>query len=250
MQRNYLAATVLTVLVAMALVTAGGIAASGDVGAQETADDQSTDTQSIQVSATGSADDDPNQAVLSVAARAEGDNISTVRDDLARRSAELTDALDELDVEYETSQYDIRQRYGPREDRDQPAYRGVHAYEVTIDDPDDVGTVIDAAAGAGAEVGNVQLTLSDQRRTNLRDDAIEAAMKDARRQADTIAEAGDLTVTGVSTVDASQQRFSPVNFETARSFAEDQDGGAPPTDIRTGEVSVTYSVTVTYNATS
>jgi uncharacterized protein YggE len=249
MKRNYLAVTVLTVLVAMALVTAGAIVASGSVGAQDTADTDSTNSQSIKVSATGSAEDEPNQAVISVAARAAGDNISSVRDDLATGSAELTDALDELDVEYETTQYDIRQPYDARDERDQPAYEGIHAYEVTIDDPDDVGTVIDAAAGAGAEVGNVQLTLSDRRRTNLRDDAIEAAMNDARRQADTIAEAGDLSVTGVSTVDASQQRFSPVSFETARSFAADQEGGAPPTEIQTGEVSVTYSVTVTYNAT-
>src|SRR6056297_863237 len=50
MQRNYLAATVLTVLVAMALVTAGGIAASGSVGAQDTADTESTAGKSIQVS--------------------------------------------------------------------------------------------------------------------------------------------------------------------------------------------------------
>ena len=250
MQRNYLAATVLTVLVAMALVTAGGIVASGSVGAQDTADTESTDRQSIQVSATGTAEAEPDQAVVRVAVTAEGEEIASVRDDLATGSAELTDALDELDVDYETTDYNIRQPRVPQEEREQPPYEGVHAYEVTIDDPDDVGAVIDAATGAGAEVGNVQLTLSDRRRTNLRDDAIEAAMKDARRQADTIAEAGDLSVTGVSTVDASQQRFSPVSFETARSFAEDQDGGAPPTEIQTGEVSVTYSVTVTYNATS
>ena len=250
MQRNYLAATVLTVLVAMALVTAGGIAASGSVGAQDTADTESTAGKSIQVSATGTTEAEPDEAVVRVAVTAESDEITTVRDDLATGSAELTDALDELDVDYETTEYDIRQRYGPRDEGDEPQYQGTHAYEVTIDDPDRVGEVIDAAAGAGAEIGNVQLTLSEQRRTELRDDAIEAAMNDARHQADTIAATSGLSVTGVSTVDASQQQFSPVNFETARSFATDQESGAPPTEIQTGQVSVTYSVTVTYNVSS
>lgn len=247
MQRNYLAA-MLAALLAVSLVGAGALAAFGSAGAQPAGEETASPADhSIHVSASGAAEAAPDEAVLRVAVTADGDEIGPVRDELATGSAELTDTLDELGVSYETTEYDIREPRFPREDREGPAYRGAHVYEVQVDDPDRVGDVIDAAAGAGAQISHVELTLSDEQRETLRDDAIEAAMADARHQADTIAGTSDLTVTGVATVDASQEQFSPVSYETAR---EDGAQAGPPTDIATGDVSVTYRVSVTYNATS
>jgi uncharacterized protein YggE len=116
---------------------------------------------------------------------------------------------------------------------------------VTLDDPGQAGDVIGAATGAGAEVTDVELTLSEEKRTELREDAIRAAMTDARSQADTIAAAGDLQVTNVATVDASQGRYVPVRYEAAAGG-----GAAAETVVSEGEVSVTYRVQVTYNATA
>lgn len=249
MQRNYLAA-MLAALVAVSLLGATVLAAFGSAGAQEVdGEEESPAEQSIHVSATGTAEAAPDEAVLRVAVTAESDEVGPVRDELADGSAELTSALDELGVSYETTEYDIRQPRFPPEERDGPAYRGAHAYEIQLDDPDRVGEVIDAAAGVGAEINTVQLTLSDEQRETLRDDAIEDAMADARHQADTIADTSDMSVTGVSSVDASQHQFRPVEFDSARSVAESDTGG-PPTDIAAGDVSVTYRVSVTYNGTS
>lgn len=234
---------------ALLLVLATGavvLAGLGTAGAQST--DAPAD-RTISVSATGQAEATPDQAVLRVAVTAEGEDPAAVSDELSAGGADLRSALDELGVEYETTGYRIDEQRDRRErsDEERPPYRGVHAFEVTVDDPDDVGAVIDAAANASAVVGNVEFTLSDDARTDLRNTAIENAMNDARSQADAVAAAGNLEVTGVAAVDASQRRYSPVDYD----MGEGGDGASGvPTTIESGDVSVSYSVSVTYNATS
>lgn len=205
-------------------------------------------SNTITVSATGSASAAPDQALVYVAVRADGNDSATVRSTLAERAADLRTALDELNVTYETSRYSIRNvERERRDDRpDAPAFEGEHAFTVTVDDPERVGAAVDAAANASAMVDGVELTLSQDRRTELRDRAIERAMADAQLQASTIATAADLALDRVTTVDATQSDFQPVAFETA---AGRDDSGGPPTVIDAGQVSVTYRVTVTYNAT-
>lgn len=238
MQRNYLAALIagLTIL---ALLLVGATAGLGTVGADST--DAQNANQTISVSATGDAEAAPDQAVVRVAVTAEGDDTGQISDELAAGADELRAALDELGVEYETTDYSIREHH------DRPTYEGYHGFSVTVEDIEAIGSVIDAGADAGAEVSNVQLTLSDETRTELRDDAIDAAMADARHQAETIAATSNIAVSGVLTVDASQQHFRPVSFDAV---AESGDGASTPTQVEAGDVSVTYNVQVTYNATS
>lgn len=231
----------------LVLATAGAVATGlGTAGAQSTA--QPAD-HTISVAATGSADASPDRAVVRVAATAEGNSSAAVRDTLAADAEALRTALDELGVDYETIEYRINsvdeRHRPPREETPSADYRGVHVYRVTLDDPGQAGDVIGVATGAGAEVTDVELTLSEEKRTELREDAIRAAMTDARSQADTIAAAGDLQVTNVATVDASQGRYVPVRYEAAAGG-----GAAAETVVSEGEVSVTYRVQVTYNATA
>lgn len=70
-------------------------------------------------------------------------------------------------------------------------------------------------------------------------------MDDARRQADVLAAAGDLEVTGVHRVDAADRGFGPAGAEEALSA----DGGGA-TDLRPGDAAVRIDVRVTYDATA
>ncbi len=243
MTRNLLATISLLALVAF--VTLGAVTAGfGTVGADGPSGDAD---RTIGVSATGEASAQPDQAVVQVAATATGDDPAAVRNDLAAGADALRSALDDLGVSYETATYSIDEPRRHREERsDQPAYRGVHAFEVTLDDPDAAGSVVDAAADAGATVQHLELTLSDARREQLRDGAITNAMTDARQQASTIAAAGDLRVVDTFSVDASQRHYRTASYDGAA--AEAQAGGS--TTIDAGDVSVSYQVQVTYNATS
>ncbi|MXR50979.1 DUF541 domain-containing protein [Halovenus sp. WSH3] len=253
MQRNTTAVGV-AVTVALLVVGVGAVAAfSGTTGvaAQESPDEATNATddteRTIRVTATGEAEAEPDQAVVRVAVTAEGETVGTVRDALANGSEELTAALDELGVEYETTEYDIRQPRRPRGEQQQvPAYAGTHAFEITVDDPDAAGEVVDVAAGAGAEIRGISLTLSDQRREQLRETAIENAIQDARSQAETIAGESGLNVTSPTAIDAAQRSYRPIELDRAQ--AEDAGGGGPPTSIAPGSVSVSYTVDVTYGA--
>lgn len=246
MERNYLAALIAG-LTLLALALVGAMALPGAVGA-DTGGETSAD-QSITVDATGEATVAPDQAVVELAVTDEGDDPQEIRDELALGAEQLEDKLDELGVDYETSHYSISEPY--RSDQDEPDYRGAHVFTVTLNDPDDVGDVVDAGANVGAEIGNVEMTLSDEERDELRDEAIESAMSDARHQAEMIAESGDMQVTGVVSVDASQSSYRTVSLDTAPvPEATDHAVAAPPTDIDMGDVSVTYDVHVTFEAES
>lgn len=242
MQRDRLPVLiVVTALLAVALVGAALVAPSG-------ADDSVPADRSITVDATGDADAQPNQAIVRIAATAEGDDPSAVRDSLSEQAAAIRENLAAANVSsdaYETTEYRIREPRHHPEERDGPAYKGVHTFEVTLEDPDRTGAVIDAAADADAEVGSVRFTLSEERRSELREEAITNAMDDARTQAEAIADSGGLQVTDVATVDASQRHYRPVEYEAAATRSADASG----TMVDTGSVSVGYRVQVTYNAT-
>lgn len=245
MQRDRLA--VLVIVISVLAMTLVGVAVVSPIGAQSP--DDAAD-RTISVDAVGGADAPPDRAVVRVAAVSEGDDPASVRDDLESKADALRSNLDDAGVNddaYETTDYRIDSyRVRPQEERDVPQYRGVHAFEVTLDDPDRVGAVIDAAADADAEVQNVEFTLSEATRTELREEAIANAMSDARTQADAIARNGELHVTSVATVDATQRNFTPVRYEAAAS-----DGAAgQSTSVDLGDVSVEYGVEVTYNATA
>jgi uncharacterized protein YggE len=234
----------------LAVLVAGTVGAVGLGLATDGSPDAAPGQSTVSVSATGTATAEPDQAEVRVVVTATGNDTSDVRSALATKADALRDELDALGVDYETQHYGIGEIHDRGRDRtsdDSDAdYRGIHAFAVTIDDIDRVGTVIDGAADVGAEIHGVHLTLSDEKRADLRDDAIENAMDDARSQADTIASASDLTITTVATVDASMDRYTPVAYETAAA----SDGATPETNIDAGDVSVTYTVSVTYNATA
>ena len=239
----------LPILVVVAALLAAMLAGAALVAPTDARSADASADRSISVDATGSADAAPDRAVVRVAVTANGDDPAAVRDDLAANADALRESLAAAGVDesqYETAEYRIDARRDERGDTPEVAgYRGVHGFVVRLEDPQRAGDVIDAAANASAEVQHVRFTLSEERRTELREQAIENAMTDARSQADTVAENGDLQVTGVNSVDASQQRYRPVEYDAAAPRAAEAGG----TSVETGDVSVSYQVRVTYDAT-
>lgn len=247
MERNYLA--LLTVGIAvLAVLAAGTVAGLGTAGAETPTAQPSERT--ISVDATGEAEASPDKAIVELAVTAQGDNPGEIRDELVAGSSDLRTELDNLGVDYETRHYSIdeNRNRNPREPGPSDSdYRGVHVFVVTLDDTDAVGSVVDSAANVGAEVANVRLTLSDEKREQLREQAIEDAMDDARQQANTVAASGNLELSGVMTVDASERRYRPVSFDAAGAT---EGAAEPPTEIASGDVTVTYNVDVVFEATA
>lgn len=255
MRRPSIAALALTLL----FVTAGCTAALGQAGQPSadpagTPDGQAADgyDKTIAVGATGQVQAQPDQAVLRVAVETTGENASTVRRRLAENVSRMREALSAMGIgsdQVTTTDFDIRdqRRYG-RPDREVAPFRGRHAFSITLTDLNRTGQVIVAAVEHGAtSVDDVRFTLSAERRGELRQQALAAAMDRARDQASVIADRADLSVVGVGSVRTADVGYRPVRLEAAAMAA---DAGGAPTAIDGGAVTVTAQVEVTYNATT
>jgi len=138
-------------------------------------------------------------------------------------------------------------RFDIREQRQSAGYRGFNEFQIETDDPDAVGEIIDTAVAGGADdVGRIIFGLSEDRRNELREEAIEVALDDARYEAEIIANAKNLTLTGVESVTTDPGRVSTHRATPDVAVEETDDAGGPPTQIDQGLVSVSASVDVSY----
>ena len=206
--------------------------------------------RTISTTGSGEVSTEADRAVVTVAVTARADTAEAARSAVAANATEMRDALREAGVDDDavtTASYRVRpisepvRESGPRE---VTGYEAVHAYRIETT-PDAAGTVVDTAVGNGAtEVYGVSFTLSDETRTELRAQALERAMDAARDDADAIASATDLTVTGVQSASTSGG-YAPA-YEVRETAADS--GGSLPTQFDGGSVTVTANVDVTFTA--
>ena len=238
-------------VLAAVLVTAG-IAGALTTGApvqheQAPAGAQAQMSDTISVSGNGQVQATADRAVVRLTVLATGDDIGVVREQLSENTSQMRDALAEMGIEsgqIQTAYYDIssQERYGGPSD-ERPDYRALHAFVVTVNDTDSVGSVIDTGVNNGAsEVDGVEFTLSEDRREELRQQALEEAMENARSEASTAAAVEDLSITGVDRITTTDYRSTPHRAETSAVAA---DGGG--TSIDSGPVTVSASVNVVYD---
>ncbi|WP_135820515.1 SIMPL domain-containing protein [Halostella litorea] len=248
-----------TLAVATLLVTAGCLGAIGDSSADtpttaaddgaDTADRGHDDGRTVQVRANGEVTADPDRAILDVAVRATADDPETARERLSANVSTMRAALAEIGIEddqVETGHYVIRQDRESRRNDDVTRYVAIHSFEVETDDVDGVGSVIETAVNNGAtDVNQVQFTLSEEARSDLRADALTAAMENARADADVLAENANLSIAGVSAVSTGSVDVRPYHAEAMTAAAD-----AGGTNVESGPVTVSAQVQVTYNATA
>jgi uncharacterized protein YggE len=211
----------------------------------QTGTSDGTSESTISVSATGSATADPDRAVVNVAVETTADSADGARAQVARDVESVRTALADAgvpDANVTTTGFGIAPEYDFGDDeRRVVGYRAVHSLAVETT-PGRAGETVDLAVGAGAtRIDGVQFTLSDERRSDLRATALDRAMNAARTDADGLAAASDLSVTGVrqATTGADVTPYPVARFEDAA-------GG---TVLQPAPVSVTVTVGVTYTAT-
>ncbi|WP_049971795.1 SIMPL domain-containing protein [Haladaptatus cibarius] len=220
----------------------------GSIGAGASGAAQSESSESnttIRVSAVGEAESEPNQAVVLLSVVQSASDAETVRERLAQNSSRMQSALRETNIgdeQIRTVSFDISEDQSG--DESQPEFRGIHIFEITVNDTSRVGEIIDTAVQNGAsEVSGVEFTLSDNRTRELRATALETAMQSARTDAETIAGAENLSVVGVRNVSTVEPSFVPVE---ARTTTAANAGGE--TNVEPGPVTVSVQVVVTYEA--
>lgn len=200
----------------------------------------------IAVSARGEVETEPDRASLRVGIEASGESADEVNDELAERAEELRAAFDDLAIpeeNVESGRYDVRER------RQGTGFEGRHTFQIDLDDPDRVGEVIDGVVEAGADnVGRVNFGLSDAAREKLREEALEHAFETADAEAEAIAANRGVEITGTRSVRTTNVDVAPVRPGSSYMVEADvaDDGGAPPTDVDGGLVTVNAQVEVVY----
>lgn len=208
----------------------------------------------VYVTAGGQVKADPDKAVVRVAVETTADTAKVARQRLADNTSRMRQALLDMGLSEDqltTVHYDLRQdrRRPPREGaKPEVQYRGYHMLEITLTDLDKVGDVVDTAVANGAtRVDGVQFTLTDETRRQLKQEALTNAMTNAENKATTVAGAADLQLRKVHSIRTGQSGGDYRRYmETAVASA----GGDGGTSFDAGPVTVTATVSVTYNATA
>jgi uncharacterized protein YggE len=220
---------------------------AGCVGPLQTGTDGERvgDGSTIAVVATGTASAEADLAVVSLGVEVTAKRANAVREGVARGVAGVRSALADAgvpDAAVTTTAFGIAPVYDDRDgERELRGYRAVHSLAVETE-PARAGEIVDLAVGAGATtVDSVRFTLSDERRTELRTTALDRAMGAARTDADGIANAAGLSVTGVSHASVGAA-FDPVPV------ARFENAAAGETTFQPAPVTVTVAVDVTYAA--
>ena len=203
--------------------------------------------RSINVSGTGVIKASPDMARVTLGFVNEEKDAKTSQENNAKVSNEIVRVLKELgiaDKDLQTTEYTITPVYTYYPDKE-PVIRGYQTsnmLSVAVRDIKKIGTVIDVGAKAGANrFQNISFDIAD--RETLKFQAIENAMRDARKKADTaLKPEGETVIQMVSvSVDGGWAQSTP-------SYRNDLKEGAPSApNIQTGELSLTITVQVTYS---
>ena len=215
----------------------------------------------ITVSGYGTVDTTPDEAVLRLAVVTQAEDAKNASDENVKKMDAVLAALYEIGIPEDdavTSGYRVWPRYNWRDEEQQlTGFQVRNSLTVTVRDIEKIGDVIDSALGSGAnEINDVTFTVSDDRQTELRDEAITDAVKKARADASSVADAMDVTIVGPVEISTTGSQFSPyrmyMNYDTGYRGLEVEAMPMPtpamaaPPQIQPGDVTVSAQVTVVY----
>ncbi|MGZ4125368.1 MAG: SIMPL domain-containing protein [Actinomycetota bacterium] len=214
-----------TVVVALVVIAFAATAlAQGDTSAS------GKPVHTITVSSTATVKASPDEAVIGLGVHSEAAGSADAFAQNAKDMQSVLDALkaagiDEKDIQ--TTNVSLQQRVTNRgTPNEQQMFVAANSIQVTIHDLSSVGSVIDAAVGAGADsVNDIRFQLSNH--DAVRTDALTQAVAGARAKADALAHAADATVVRVVTID--EQNYRPPVYDAP--FAGSAALGAVPTPV-------------------
>lgn len=253
MSRRSVLAVIGAVVLGTALIV-GGFAAGAaliddtvtSAAAQQT---DERDARTITVSATGEAETQPDKTLVRLTVQASADDPTVARERVATNVSAVRAALTDLGLGSEQVRTVDFAIYSDEERHEtgkagSVTYRARHTLLVEVNEINRTGAVIDGAVDAGAtDIHDVRYTLSEDTREQLRQQALRNAMGSASRQATTLAEEASLEITGVHAVSTVDVGYEPRRLRVA--MAADSGG----TELASGPVSVSVSVSVQFNAT-
>ena len=202
----------------------------------------------IDVTGSGTAFAAPDVAVLSLGVEAEAETVGEARTQAAEAMDAMLAALKDggvADEDIQTTRFSVQPRFDRIEQRQ--VLRGFAVDNIVtakIRSIDDTGQLIDAALEAGGDltrIESVRFTIDDP--SDLEDEARQEAMAEARRKAETLAQAAGVDLGRPRSISETGGQI-PIRFEAAdAAFAVEELAATP---IELGELEVRVSVQVVY----
>lgn len=226
------------------------MAAVGTVAAAST--DSQTD-KVIHAAGSGNVIGTPDRAQVTLSVQTENTDVKAAQEENAVKMNKVIDALMAAGIPRDalkTTGYNIYTVYddsgsgilNPKV----KSYQVTNTLTITLHDVNKAGEIIDIAVANGANQANsIQFMLSDAQALALRNEALQKAIANARADADAVAGAMGVSITGTGSVDI-YQGYTPTVYSN---YAEDSARGAKvaaATPIQSGDITVNAQVSVTY----
>lgn len=214
----------------------------------------------ITVSGTGKVTTSPDTVIISVAVETENTDSQKAQKENADKMSQCINALKSIgitDSEMKTTGYSMYS-YKSGSDSifggDKTIYHVRNTVQIKTSQIDLAGKIIDTATSNGANnVNSVRFTLSDEKSQEMREQALKAAVAQARADADAVASAMGISIVGVYYVNVDSSYTPMVYAETAmyKNAAMVAGSGMDEavmrsTPIESSDVDVTASVSVAY----
>jgi len=207
-----------------------------------------TQATGISVSGTGDASGPPDLALLDLGVSTEGKTVKEARDAAAAAMDAVLGALEDdgvADEDVQTRQFRIEPEYEfPDGEQVLTGFRVTNIVEAKLRDLDRVGEVIDDVAQAGGDVVQVQsLRFTIEEPEDLRAQARDDAVADARARAESLADLAGVKLGKPISINESAGGPPPSPFLEA---APARTGAGEATPIQPGELEVSVTVDVTF----
>lgn len=203
---------------------------------------------SISISATGEIKLMPDVAYATVGVLSKNEKLNTAQDDNRTKMDAIYKALNDKGITKEnirTASYSVNPTYDYTSGTAKiTGYEVSNTVEVTINNIESVGEILDVCSTAGANTAYpIRFDLKDK--TAAYNDALKQAVEKARAKADIAAKASNVTISSVMKIEENYNTSTPDYGE--RSYAAaDSKAAAPATQISAGELTVTANVHILY----
>ncbi len=202
-------------------------------------------TKTIQVTGTGTVSASPDEAILYLAVQTQAATATQATADNAVAMTNVIAALTGAGIDknsIQTVSYTLTPTYSNPVNQSVPpniiGYIAVNAIQVTVNDLQSIGKILDQAISAGAnQVQGLSFTLSSSTLATIQKQALQLALTDADGQAKAMATTLGVTIVGPISVTPGYQ-FQPTNYSRFAATAQ--------TPIQSGTLEVTATVQVTY----
>ncbi len=209
----------------------------------------------ISVSGTGIIKTEPNQAKVYLGVETQSRNVTEALEENSLKMKSIIKAIKKLGIQKDSiettyfSVYPIRDYEKSGEDI--IGYRASNEITVELHDLDKIGAVIEEAMNAGAnKVRRIEFGLTEDKKREVKNEALKEACKDARTKADTIASGLGLKITRIATARESGTYVAPYRTEVfGGEYAMPVPTPAPKAispPIELKEVKVSATIDITY----